>query len=175
MKTPTRYIISVFLSILIFVGCTAEDEAEDHAKSIENFVTGFMRGDSLLKLTVESGINYLYHPGDTTVKVKPGDTLVFDYSGYTLKDTANVFVTNMPDDASKAKIDTVGMNFDPRKTVAGDGRLLPGLDKGLMMAHKGDSSIRIIFPPEFGFGNKSNGIVPPNSALVFCIYNLTIK
>ena len=50
-----------------------------------------------------------------------------------------------------------------------DYKLLPGLKSGLIGA-RGGEECQILFSGKYGFGKKSSGIVPSNSALVYKIW-----
>ncbi|MCL2126917.1 MAG: peptidylprolyl isomerase [Treponema sp.] len=100
-----------------------------------------------------SGIRFVIQKGGTGAKPSPGKTVRVNYKGALL--SGQVF------DSS----DTQGRPFE---FPAGVGRVIKGWDEMVMDMKIGEKRVAII-PPELAYGERGagNGIIPPNSFLVF--------
>jgi FKBP-type peptidyl-prolyl cis-trans isomerase len=132
-----------------------------------------MNRNSALRLSKNSGVYYLYSPGDTTVKVSTGDSVYFYYGGTFVSDTLTYFDTN-DRTLVNARLNTENQTFAPLGVIADNNNLLSGLSIGLNMAHLYDRG-EIIFNSDLGFKNKGNGIIPPFSPLIFKVNIIRIK
>ena len=99
-------------------------------------------GDRLTKKLVNSGT------GETP---PPGSTVDVHYVGKLADGT--VF------DSSRER-------REPISFVLGKGRVIAGLDRGVATMRMGEKAILTI-APEFGYGSKQFGTIPPDSTLVF--------
>jgi FKBP-type peptidyl-prolyl cis-trans isomerase len=84
-------------------------------------------------------------------EAQPGDNLVVDYTG-TLQN-GQVF------DSSKDK-------NAPFSLVLGKGMVIRGWDEGLVGMKEGGVR-RLTISPEYGYGDRAIGPIPPNSTLIF--------
>jgi peptidylprolyl isomerase len=100
-----------------------------------------------------SGIRYVIQKEGTGVKPAAGKTVRVNYKGYLL--SGKVF------DSS----DTQGK---PLEFQAGTGRVIKGWDEMVMDMKVGERRVAVI-PPELAYGERGagNGLIPPNSFLVF--------
>lgn len=79
-----------------------------------------------------------------------------------------------------AKADFKGIQFDstaaagPFTFTLGAGTVIKGWDQGLVGLQVGGIR-QLIVPPSLGYGNVRNGVIPPNSALVFEVELLSIQ
>lgn len=86
-------------------------------------------------------------------QVQPGDTVTVHYKGLLLDGT--VF------DSSEDK--------EPLSFVMGQGKVIPGWEKGLVGACAGEK-ITLVVPPELAYGDKgAGGVIPPGATLRFII------
>ncbi|MDR1584460.1 MAG: FKBP-type peptidyl-prolyl cis-trans isomerase [Prevotellaceae bacterium] len=156
--------------------CEKEDPVEKQAEKIEAYIKAKMNKNPTLKLSLQNGVYYLYEPGDTTISATAGDSVYFYYAGTLVTDTLKYFDTNYRELARALKLNIEFRQFEPVGVIVGNNNLLPGLSIGLNMTHLYDSG-EIIFNSDMGFGEKSNGIVPPLSALIFkiSIYRISKK
>jgi FKBP-type peptidyl-prolyl cis-trans isomerase len=116
-----------------------------------NVIMNLFRSPSPTPVQQQSGViieDVLVGQGEAA---QPGDTLVVDYTG-TLSN-GQVF------DSSKDK-------NAPFTLVLGQGMVIRGWDEGLVGMKEGGVR-RLTISPEFGYGNRAIGPIPPNSTLIF--------
>ena len=101
-----------------------------------------LAGDRLTKKLVNPGT------GETP---PPGSTVDVHYVGKLLDGSEF--------DSSRAR-------REPISFVLGKGRVIAGLDRGVQTMRVGEKAILTI-APEFGYGSKQFGTIPPDSTLVF--------
>ncbi|MDR1130752.1 MAG: hypothetical protein LBK96_07225, partial [Prevotellaceae bacterium] len=145
-----------------FASCGEEDPVEKQEERIDSYIKAKMTKNPGMKLSQDGSVYYLYTPGDTTVSVSAGDSIYFYYAGTLVTDTMRYFDTNDRALAEALKLNTESKSFEPLGVIAGNSNLLAGLNIGLKMTHPGDLG-EIIFNSDLGFGDRSNGIVPPLS------------
>jgi peptidylprolyl isomerase len=108
-----------------------------------------------------SGLRYLVLKPGTGAKPAAGKTVSVNYKGMLL--SGRVFDNS--DIHGGAQDFPVGVN-----------RLIPGMDEALMDMSQGEKRV-VIIPPELGYGERSmgDGVIPPNSFLVFEMELVKIK
>jgi tetratricopeptide (TPR) repeat protein len=74
------------------------------------------------------------------------------------------------------KFDSSRDRNEPLAFKLGAGRVIKGWDEGLALMHVGDQAILVI-PPQLGYGSKGvgDGLIPPDSTLIFFIELVGIK
>ena len=110
-------------------------------------------------MTTNSGLNYYIIENGNGEKAIPGRNVKINYTGY-LQDG------KMFDSTIKK-----GQLF---KFNLGSGAIMRGLDEGVALMRIGDK-VRFILPPELGFGDKENAVIPANSTLVFDVELVEIE
>lgn len=97
----------------------------------------------------------------TGEEAHPGDLLTVNYAG-TLSDGR--------------KFDSSYDRGTPFSFVLGTGQVIRGWDEG-MAGMKIGGKRRLVIPPELGYGsaNVGNGLIPPNSTLIFEVELLKIE
>ena len=151
---------------IALISCGGDNPIEKQEERIELYITSKMSKNPNLKLSNEGAVRYLYEPGDTTQAVVVGDSVYFYYLGTLVSDTLMYFDTNVKEFAEALGLDTSHKEFAPTGVVVGHNNLINGLSIGLKMVHPGDVG-EIIFNSDYGFGDKKNGLIPENSALIF--------
>lgn len=104
-------------------------------------------------------------------------SLTFYYAGYTFSGSVNpadMFTTNREASANDAGWDLTEGEYDALTLNLKDDRLIPGLKKGLEGVKAGEEC-EIIFTGKYGFGNKTFGMIPANSALLYKIWVVSIS
>ncbi|GBD87883.1 putative FKBP-type peptidyl-prolyl cis-trans isomerase [bacterium BMS3Abin03] len=109
--------------------------------------------------TTESGLQYaIVKPGEGP-DAKDGNIVTVNYSGYLQDGT---------------KFDSSVERDEPFSFVLGSKQVIPGWDEGIKFGNKG-SKLRLVIPPELGYGDMNVGKIPPKSTLIFDIEILDIK
>jgi len=160
--TLAHYLICFSLFFLALPSCkkTLEEERNySEQVSIEKYLLG-----KKWVYTTESGIYHVVRTKSYGYQVAKGDTIEFWYKGYTLKGI--VFDTNIKSDAKIAELDTLIRSFDPVSIIAGEGKLIEGLNDGLLQMREGEYAT-LLFTSSFGFGDNTMGLVEPWSPLAF--------
>lgn len=107
--------------------------------------------------------------------VKPGDSLWFDYAAYIFSSgKGTLFDTNIYE---IAKLSGAQLDFDylvTRREIVGKGKLIAGLDRGVVGAKKGERCY-VIFSARHGFGNTQIGLVPKMSPIILEVWVKDIK
>lgn len=161
--TLTQYLIGIFFVICLFSSCKKNLEEErtiQENRSIESFIAAN-------KWTNYNKVDGLYHVIRTSsygYQVLIGDTVEFNYKGYTLD--GKVFDTNVKSIAKAAKLDTTIRSFNPIVTIVGRGKLIDGLDEGLQQVREGEFAT-ILFSSSYGYGSQAIGSIKPWSPVAY--------
>ncbi|KAF1848569.1 FK506-binding protein-like protein 2 precursor [Cucurbitaria berberidis CBS 394.84] len=91
-------------------------------------------------------------PADCTRKTQNGDTVSMMYKG------------TLQSDGSK--FDSSYDRGRPFKFTLGKGQVITGWDEGLLDMCIGEAR-KLTIPPNMGYGNSGNGVIPPGSTLIF--------
>ena len=107
-----------------------------------------------------TGLSYIIEKQGTGSKPSPGNTVRISYKG--MLASGRVFDNS----------DVSG----PLEFQAGQGQVIPGMDQAVMDMTVGEKRT-VIIPPELAYGDvgAGNGIIPPNSFLVFEMELLGIR
>jgi len=149
------------LAAVLLLSCSCESEVREaninQNKYIDDFITKryadkeIVRYEGVVRVVL---VDSLAGPA----AIEPGDSAYLYLAGY-------IFGKDGPE--SRFTVDS-GM------VRVGKGDLIAGLDRGLIGARLGEESL-IIFPSRFGYGKKTVGLVPENSALLFNLLVAGIK
>lgn len=88
--------------------------------------------------------------GDETYKIKKGDFVLLEYTGY-IKDTNEIIDTTNEEVAKKNKIFRPENRYGPMLVIAGENWVIKGLDESLI-GRTVNEEYEIDIPPEKGFG-----------------------
>ncbi|MDR3132617.1 MAG: FKBP-type peptidyl-prolyl cis-trans isomerase [Prevotellaceae bacterium] len=163
---------SALLCILsLLCACTSEVErlaVSNQEQAINNYISKQMDADETIQLVANNGSYRLIKTPGNAPEAAAGDSVRFYYIAYVFSQGKGMaFDTNR---------DTLG--FTPRidngQGVVGTGQYIPGLDNGLTGMKTGEKA-EVIFPASQGFGNRSVGVVPPLSALLFEVEMIRVK
>ena len=105
--------------------------------------------------TTPSGLTYTVTRHGTGAATKAGEIVIVHYTGLL---------------TSGVKFDSSRDRNDPISFKLGAGRVIKGWDEGIAKLRIGDQAVLVI-PPALGYGqrNVGNGLIPPNSTLIFVI------
>lgn len=146
-----RYPLAAVAALAIGLSACLDDPAAPQCNPLTNSITG-TAGDTVI---TSSGLRYIEtEAGTTTQEATWCNGAQVSYVG-TLTD---------------------GTQFD-EGTIAftpGIDNVIPGFSLGVV-GMKLDANRRLIVNPELGYGDRQNGIIPPNSTLIFDIELVAIQ
>lgn len=97
----------------------------------------------------------------------------FYYAGYIFKgnnvSSANLFATNHQETAESSNFSLTDPDYSLYEMNIGDTEMLEGLKKGLIGVQSGEMC-EILFTAKYGYGKRTFGIIPANSALLYKIW-----
>lgn len=138
-------------------------------------------GQPVMKDTVVTDtLRVIYNGGAARLVTKEGEgeevrengSIAFYYAGYIFSGSisaSNLFTTNHKETAASSGWTLTDEQDDILTIGLNDYTLLPGLKSGLIGVRSGEEC-QIFFSGKYGFGKKSSGIVPANSALIYKIW-----
>lgn len=112
-------------------------------------------------VTTPSGLKYVDMQAGQGPCPRPGQTVIVHYTGW---------LTN------GKKFDSSVDRGQPFNFVLGQGMVIKGWDEGVATMHIGGKR-RLVIPPGLAYGSKDigNGLIPPNSTLVFDVELLGVQ
>ena len=112
-------------------------------------------------VTTPSGLTYVVTRRGEGRQPQKGETVLVHYTG-TL--------------SNGVKFDSSRDRGEPIAFKLGEGRVIKGWDEGVARLRVGDQAVLVI-PPALGYGerNVGNGLIPPNSTLIFVIEVADVK
>ena len=135
---------------LCLVSCESEKALElvNQEAAIDKYITGKYADNTIVR---NDGANRVVVTPGTGAELAAGDTVDMQLDGY-------VFSSGP------------GTQFlsENVRSVVGKGKLLKGLDSGLIGVQAGESSV-ILFSAKYGYYDESVGVVPPMSPLLFMV------
>ena len=170
--TLTRNLIILFAAFFSLASCkkTLEEERNySENRSIESYIKYNFSGK---ENSISEDVYHVIRVKSYGYQVAKDDTIEFMYKGYTLDN--KVFDTNIKSVAINEKLDTLIRSFDPIVTIAGSGKLVDGLDIGLLQIREGEQAT-ILFTSSLGFGDNSMGPVKPWSPLAYDVELINVN
>lgn len=138
------------LFALVLVSCESEKALElvNQEAAIDKYITAKYADNTIVR---NDGANRVVITAGSGAELAAGDTVQMQLDGY-------VF-SNGP-----------GTQFlsENIRTVVGKGKLLKGLDLGLIGVQAGEASV-ILFSAKYGYYDETVGVVPPMSPLLFTV------
>lgn len=175
-----KFILMLTLAGLMSVSCVKEklevtyNKQEDQISKYIETALGKDAGYSVVHKDGSSRLTTVQGEGE---ELSADGSITFYYAGYIFGGSirpADMFVTNHKTSADDAGWDLTDGNYEPLTINLHDEKLLPGLKKGLEGVKAGETC-EILFTGKYGFGNKTFGIIPANSALAFKIWVISIS
>ena len=113
------------------------------------------------EVTTASGLKYEVLASGSGQAAQNGDTAVVHYTGWLTDGT---------------KFDSSVDRGSPFEFGVGQGNVIQGWDEGVALMKVGDKW-KFTIPPELAYGERSigNGLIPPNSTLIFDVELLDLK
>lgn len=176
MTKHTKYLLLVFFSIIV-VSCTQQDI--DNATTLqETQIESYIKNLGAKDVVVNNGVwRAVMDQGKEGAEnqVSMGDSIVYDYAGYLFSSGKGyLYDTNVLNLAEASGTGYDYSYFVPKKGVAGKGKLISGLDIGLIGAKVGERCY-VIFSARHGFGNVQTGMIPKMSPLLIEVWILEVK
>ncbi len=167
--------IFVLITAVLNIAC-AKQELKNIMTQQETTIEGYVENLQNAEVVVNEGVwRVVLEEGTSGVVAERGDSLVFYYSAHIFASGKGMmFDTN---------VDTLGFAngfihdfsyYKPRREVVGRGKLMNGLDVGLIGVAKGERCY-VIFSARRGYGNIQVGMVPKMSPLLYEIWIKEIK
>ena len=135
------------------------DSATSQLPSVDDSVSSSESDETVV--TTASGLQYEVLASGDGESPSPGDTAVVHYTGWLTDGT---------------KFDSSVDREQPFEFGVGQGNVIQGWDEGVALMKVGDKW-KFTIPSELAYGERSvgNGLIPPNSTLVFEVQLLDVK
>ena len=176
-----KSIITAILAILMAGTSCIKEKLElaynNQEDRIDKYIEAAIKKDTTAAVVRNNGSNRLILVHGEGEELGEKGQIAFYYAGYTFNgsvSSSNLFVTNHEQTAIDAKWDLTDAQFDLYEINMADAQLLEGLRNGLLGV-KGGEECEILFSGKYGFGNETFGIIPPNSALLYKIWVVSIS
>lgn len=165
----------VLIIILVPLSCAKEEQLNLMSQQ-ESAIDKYVKSLANSGVVVEDGVwRVVMDEGSGTIEAVAGDSLQINYAAYIFNSgKGDLYDTNVKSVANEAGLE---MDFDllqPRLVVLGRGKLLSGMDRGLISVKKGERCY-LIFSARHGFGNTQIGLVPKMSPLLIEVWVLDVK
>ncbi|MGZ3944090.1 MAG: FKBP-type peptidyl-prolyl cis-trans isomerase [Mucilaginibacter sp.] len=147
----------------------------DSMRTAESVAAAKYIGDNKLAMnTTPSGLKYLVTKPSLKPKPLMGDTVLVNYTGYTLD--GKVFDSSIAAEAQKAGLNQPGRNYEPISFDIGTVHIIQGWNEGFLLLNEG-SKAKLIIPSNLGYGDQGSpdGRITPFSTLVFDVELVKIK
>ena len=129
-----------------------------------------------LRVVRNEGSNRLVKVEGTGEELRADGHVGFYYAGYTFNGSvsaSNMFVTNHQVTAEQAGWNLTDPDYSLMEINITDSELIEGLRNGLMGVKAGEEC-EILFSGKYGFGNKTFGMIPAKSALLYKIWVVSV-
>ena len=126
-----------------------------------------------LRIAYNKGTARLVKKEGSGPKLSEHGAVSFYYAGYIFKSgsvsNSNLFATNHQATAESSNFATTDPDYSLMEVNMADTEMLEGLRNGLVGVQAGEEC-EIIFNAKYGYGNRTFGIIPVNSALLYRIW-----
>lgn len=178
MRKGLSYVIEALALVTVVTlgnSCTKEALELTYASQedkIDKYITSLVQKDTTLRVEYNDGVSRVVLKEGSGAELGAGGNVSIFWGGYTFTtgfSMSNLFATNDIAQAESAGWDTKDKaNFNELNININDKGLLSGLRSGLKGVREGEECY-VIFSGKHGFGKKSVGTVPPNSALLYYV------
>ncbi|MDR1725661.1 MAG: FKBP-type peptidyl-prolyl cis-trans isomerase [Bacteroidales bacterium] len=94
---------------------------------------------------------------------------------YSVRDlTGKIYDTNIKSIAKKAKIYDKEKQYSTFEFIIDSGQTIAGFSEGVSLMHEGEKAI-IIIPSKLAYGSEKNGVIMPNTTLIFEVELVSVK
>ena len=178
-------ILAAVLFCLAMASCVKEQLEVTYNKQedqIDSYITKNMTvtdgegGTDTLRVVRNGGSNRLVKVEGTGEELRADGHVGFYYAGYTFNGSvsaSNMFGTNHQATAEQAGWNLTDPDYALMEINITEAELLDGVRKGLEGVRAGEEC-EIIFSGKYGFGNKTFGMIPAKSALLYKIWVVSV-
>jgi len=152
-----------------------EDQIDQYITK-NSFIKNEEGGTDTLRVVRNGGSNRLVKVEGSSEELMPDGHLGFYYAGYIFNgsvNSSNMFVTNHQPTAEQAGWTLTDADYALMEINITEADLLEGLRNGLLGVRAGEEC-EIIFSGKYGFGNKTFGMIPAKSALLYKIWVVSV-
>ena len=140
--------MKLFLVIVLFFTLVSSDRFKLKSdKEVSRILNDLERFGNEMSIVMRKTTPRCEHP------IRLGDFISVHYNG-TLSDGV--------------MFDTTSFKGEPFSFQIGTQKVIQGWERGLLGKCKGDE-LTLTIPPHLGYGDSDNGVIPPNSVLIFDI------
>lgn len=194
MKNKSVFMILAFLACILAGSCVKE-KLETTYKKQETQIDSYLsksntaRRDSTIieedgttrDTTWTDTLRIVYNKGAARLVTKEGTgpelssdgAVSFYYAGYIFKGSSvsasNLFATNHQQTAESSNFKVTDPDYSLMEVNLSETEMLEGLRNGLAGVRAGEEC-EILFTAKYGYGNRTFGIIPVNSALLYKIW-----
>ena len=178
--------IYIFLMTCLAVCSCVKEQLEvtynKQEDQIDQYITKNMTvrnetgGTDTLRVVRNGGSNRLVKVEGTGEELAADGHVGFYYAGYVFNGSVNasgMFGTNHQATAEQAGWDLTDPDYALMEINITEAELLDGLRKGLTGVRAGEEC-EIIFSGKYGFGNRTFGMIPAKSALLYKIWVISV-
>ena len=126
-----------------------------------------------LEIVYNKGAARLITKKGTGPQLSEDGAVSFYYAGYVFKGSApspaTLFATNHQTTAETSRFEVTDADYSLLEVNMAEAELLEGLRDGLVGVRSGEEC-EILFTAKYGYGNRTFGIIPANSALLYRIW-----
>lgn len=126
-----------------------------------------------LEIVYNKGTARLITKKGTGPQLSENGAVSFYYAGYIFKGStptpANLFATNHKTTAETSQFKVTDADYSLFEVNMAETEILEGLRNGLVGVRSGEEC-EILFTAKYGYGNRTFGIIPANSALLYRIW-----
>lgn len=126
-----------------------------------------------LEIVYNKGAARLITKKGTGPQLSEDGAVSFYYAGYVFKGSApspaTLFATNHQTTAETSSFEVTDADYSLLEVNMAEAELLEGLRDGLVGVRSGEEC-EILFTAKYGYGNRTFGIIPANSALLYRIW-----
>lgn len=165
---------------LALAGCTKQNLEliyNNQEDKIDKFITSLTSKQEDLRVVHNNGSHRVVLTEGEGEELKKGGTVAFYYAGYVFQSgisASNLFATNSEEVATASKWEITEGAYEVTTLKLGTDKILDGLEEGLVGVKSGEVCY-IIFSGKHGFGKKPLGTIPPNSALAYQVWVVSIS
>lgn len=192
---------AIFAVILcLFAGSCVKEKLETTYKKQETQIDSYLSKNNTARrdstIIAEDGstrdttwtdtLSIVYNQGSARLvktkgqgpKLAEDGAVSFYYAGYIFKGSSvsasNLFATNHQETAESANFKLTDPDYSLYEVNINDADMLEGLKKGLIGVQAGETC-EILFTAKYGYGNRTFGIIPANSALLYKIWVIGVS